>query len=363
MKDQPARPSRIDREVPIAPLRWSIAHLNDGRGILSPATTARMHQPSFTADPRLGGWANGFEYRRMNGHEVLMHDGSWEAFLSVLMLVPDCGLGLFVSANGTGGVDALTDVLPAFTDTFAPGNQTTPSGGRGTKPQAGFYKPARHNESTVEKLLTLLGPGRLSVAADGTVKFKGKEWKPQGDNLYVSSDGRDHLVSFTGTDGKRYVATDGPTYQLESASETPTVNLVVLLAFAVPALSALLLPLVALVRRLRKRRKPMSPWWRAARWLAAGAGVLGVAFLVALVAVLLVGSGDFLFGPPLRFRLLLLVPVIVLAAAVASVTCTVAGWRGSGAGVLARVHQVGLLGGLAALAWFLWQWNLIGWQF
>ena len=342
---------------------FMLAHLNDGRGILSPATTARMHQPSFTADPRLGGWANGFEYRRMNGHEVLMHDGSWEAFLSVLMLVPDCGLGLFVSANGTGGVDALTDVLPAFTDTFAPGNQTTPSGGRGTKPQAGFYKPARHNESTVEKLLTLLGPGRLSVAADGTVKFRGKEWKPQGDNLYVSSDGRDHLVSFTGTDGKRYVATDGPTFQLESASETPTVNLVVLLAFAVPALSALLLPLVALVRRLRKRQKPMSPWWRAARWLAAGAGVLGVAFLVALVAVLLVGSGDFLFGPPLRFRLLLLVPVIVLAAAVASVTCTVAGWRGSGAGVLARVHQVGLLGGLAALAWFLWQWNLIGWQF
>ena len=242
--------------------------------------------------------------------------------------------------------------MTAFIDTFAPGKQDRPSAGRGTPPKAGFYQPARHNESTVEKLLTLLGPGRLSVAADGTVKFRGKEWKPQGD-LYVTADGRDHLVSFTGTDGKRYVATDGPTFQLMSAGETPTVNLLVLLAFAVPALSALLL--------VRLRPKPMSGWWRAARWLAAGAGLLGLAFLVALVAVLLVGSGDFLYGPPLRFELLLLVPVIVLAAAAASVACTVAGWRG--AGVLARVHQVGLLGGLAALAWFLWQWNLVGWQF
>jgi CubicO group peptidase (beta-lactamase class C family) len=333
--------------------RFMLAHLNDGRGILSPATAARMHQPSFTADPRLGGFANGFEYRRINGHEVLMHDGSWEAFLSVLMLVPDCGLGLFVSANGTGGVDALTDVMPQFMDTFAPGDQTTPSGGRGTKPQAGFYKRTRHNESTVEKLLTLLGPARLGVAADGTVKFGGKDWKPQGDNFYVSSDGRDHMVSFVGTDGKRYLATDGPTFQLESASETPTVNLVVLLVFAVPALSALLL--------VRIRPKRMSGWWRAARWLAAGAALLGVAFLVALVWMLLFDSSDFLFGPPLRFKLLLLVPVVALAAAAGAVACTVPGWRS--AGVLARVHQVGLLVGLAALAWFLWQWNLIGWQF
>jgi hypothetical protein len=29
---------------------------------------------------------------------------------------------------------------------------------------------------------------------------------------------------------------------------------------------------------------------------------------------------------------------------------------------MARVHQVALLTGLATLAWFLWQWNLIGWQ-
>jgi hypothetical protein len=61
--------------------------------------------------------------------------------------------------------------------------------------------------------------------------------------------------------------------------------------------------------------------------------------------------------------LLLAVPVVALLASVAALACTVAGWRDAGAGVTGRVHQLGLLAGLAALAWFLWQWNLIGWQF
>lgn len=41
---------------------------------------------------------------------------------------------------------------------------------------------------------------------------------------------------------------------------------------------------------------------------------------------------------------------------------TARGWRSSGAGVLSRPHQVSLLIGLTAFTWFLWQWNLLGWQ-
>ena len=59
-----------------------IAHLHGAarRGILTPQTTARMHQRSFAADPRLDGYAHGFMERRINGHRVLMHDGGWEGF-------------------------------------------------------------------------------------------------------------------------------------------------------------------------------------------------------------------------------------------------------------------------------------------
>ncbi len=353
---------------------FMLAHLDGGRlgdgRILSPATEALMHQPSFAADPRLGGYAHGFMERRVNGHQVLMHDGSWEGFESALILIPGCRLGVFVSTNGTGGIDTVTDLIPKFFDRFAPSLAvpdavTAPAPAPGMAPaalQPGFYEPARHNESTVEKLVALLGPARLKVGSDGTVQFRGKQWKPQGGGLYAEVGGSDHLVALTGPDGTRYVASDGPTFQLLGRAETPTFNLAVLLLFVLPALSALLLPMVAAWRRLRRRPKLLSARWRAARWLAAGAALLGLVFLAWLAVVAFTGSGDFIYGVPRSFELLLALPIVVLLASAAALACAVTGWRDAGAGVVARTHQLGLFVGLAALAWFLWQWNLIGWQ-
>ena len=112
--------------------------------------------------------------------------------------------------------------------------------------------------------------------ADGTVHFKGKDMAPAGATASTNrTDGTDHLVFLTGTDGRRYVATDGPAYQLMPPSETLPVNLVVLLVFAVAALSALAVPVAWLVRRLRHRPARTTGTWRLARGLAAGCGRAG----------------------------------------------------------------------------------------
>ena len=93
---------------------FMMANLNEGRygdaSILSPATMALMHTRSFAADPRLGGHAHGFVDKTINGHRVLMHDGGWEAFESVMILIPGCDLGLFLSANSYSGADAMASV-------------------------------------------------------------------------------------------------------------------------------------------------------------------------------------------------------------------------------------------------------------
>jgi CubicO group peptidase (beta-lactamase class C family) len=353
---------------------FMIAQLHEGRfgnaAILSPATVAQMHERSFTADPRLDGYAHGFKERTINGHRMLLHDGAWEGFVNELVLVPGCDLGLFVSANSASADTALVDVIDAFFDRFAPagptattvGSQPTASRTIAAAVQAGFYQPTRHNESTAEKVTLLVGQFRLTLNDDGTLHFKGKKWMPQGNDLYRTADDSDHLTFRTGTDGKRYLATDSSAYQLMPASGALLVNLLALIAILVLALSAVAVPLAGAGRRIFHRSAPTAGTWRAARRLAAAAAGLGLVFVISLAGVLLGDSSSFLYGYPLTFRLLLLVPIVALLTAVAAVACTVKGWRGSGAGVVVRIHQVALLTGVVVLAWFLWQWNLIGWQ-
>jgi len=354
---------------------FMIAHLNDGKygdaSILSPATTAQMHQVSFAADARLAGYAHGFMARNLNGHQVLEHDGSWEAFESVLITIPGCHLGLFMSANSTGGVDALTPVIPAFLRRFAPAPSTpdpvptpaatapfTPS-----EPTAGFYEPTRHNETGLEKVLNLLGPSRMVIDPDGTLHFRNKVWTTGGDGLYQPADGSDHLVFLRGPDGQRYVATDGPDLQLMPTVETLPFNLYVVGAGAVIAISALIVLLIGLIRRLVRRPGPATGRWRLARALAGGAAILSVLFLVTLFTVLATRASGFLFSVPVGFRLLLGLPFVALVMAAAGLVLTVRGWRGPGVGWVARVHQVLVFAAVLALTWFSWQWNLVGWQY
>ncbi len=342
--------------------------LDGDASVLDPADLTLMHQPSFTADPRVAGYAHGFMERTINGHRVLLHDGGWEGFRSALILVPGCDLGVFVAFNGAGAEDAGQQFTDGFFGRFAPPGpapDAAPTGPHGpltpAAPRAGFYQPTRHNESTVEKLPNLLSSLRLTVGADRTVHFGGKAWVPAGDGSYRSADGTNRLVFLAGPGGHRYVATDGPAYELVPRTGTLPVNLLVLLVATLPALSALALPIGWLVRRLRHRPVTTTRVWRAARRSATGAALLGVAFLVALLFTLTGNTDAFQYGVPVSFALLLALPVLVLAGFAAAAVLTVAGWRG--AGVLARTHQVTLLVGLGALAWFLWQWNLIGWQY
>ena len=347
---------------------FMIAQLNQGRfgdqSILAPATTALQHDRSYAADPRLSGYAHGFMDRTFNGHRALMHDGGWEGFVSALVLVPGCDLGVFVSANATGGAGLFADLMPRFFDRFTPAvPEAAASPGSTAEPRAGFYEPTRHNESTVEKVTNLLSPLRLTVDDNETVHFKGQVWAPQGDGRYRSADGKDHLVFRTGAGARRYVATDGPAYQLMSPGETLPVNLVILLVVAVLGLSALAVPFAGAWRKLARRPAATTAGWRVSRALAAGAAGLGLVFLVLLAAVLLGDTGAYLYGVPLGFRLLLCLPLLVLVTSGVALVGTVVRWRASGAGTVARVHQIALFTGLAAFVWFVWQWNLIGWQF
>ncbi|MFG6199865.1 serine hydrolase domain-containing protein [Nonomuraea sp. JJY05] len=344
--------------------RFMIAHLGSG-SLLDEPTARLMHRRSFAADPRIDGYAHGFKEQTLNGHRVIMHDGSWEGFQSALLLVPGAGLGLFVSTNSIGGIDAVTELLPAFFDRFLPGERAAPSSppGKTATSVPGFYKPARTVESTIEKVLTLTGSSRLRIEGGGKLAFKGMTWSPLAPGLYQQDGGSQRLAFVTDAAGVTYAATDGPAYELLPWWDTPPANLIVVVVFAVTALTAVLgLPPAAALRRLRNRPARTPRAWRAGRLLAGLAGAVGLAFVV-MFTLVLTGDTSILYGVPTPVRLVLLLPPLFLALTVAAITTTVIGWRNRHIGVLARVHQVTLLAGMLALVWFCLHWNLLGWQF
>jgi Beta-lactamase len=352
---------------------FMIAHLNDGRfrgtRILDAPTARLMHEQSFTASPAVSGWAHGFMERTLHGRHVLMHDGSWEAFQSAMLLVPEDDLGVFVAYNGTGGIAAITEVIPAFFDQVLP----VPAAPSATPPQAapleqqvdGFYRAARSSSSTIEKVLTLVGSSRATVTGDGTLRFGGREWTAIGPGVYREVDGTERLALVAGDDGAlTYLATDGPAYEKLSWYETVQVNLVVLALFGVPALTVVIgWPVLALVRRLRRRPAPTPSRWRLARRLAAAGSTVGLCFVVLFVMTLLSDTSEFLYGVPLPFRGLMLLPLAFLGLVIATAVTTVRAVGAEPVGRLALAHQIALGAGMLSLVWFLQQWNLIGWRF
>src|SRR5262249_47193119 len=147
-------------------------------------------------------------------------------------------------------------------------------------------------------------------------------WRPAGNGLYAAVDGSDHMVFLDGIGGRRYAATDGPTYQLMNLTESLPFNLVVLLVIAVVALSAL----VALAIGLFRRRSGVAIGWRWARRLGSASVLVGLAFLIGLGAILFGDTSEFLYGYPLGFRLLLVVPVLAVALGLAALVLTGLAW-------------------------------------
>lgn len=156
-----------------------------------------------------------------------MHDGGWEGFISGLILAQACDFGLFISANATGGAVTGGELIEAFFDRF-----TTPvaqpsisdTAVEAAEPKAGFYSPTRRNETSVERILTLLGPLRLTVDSDGTVHFKGGQWKRQPNGVYQQVDGTDRLTFKSGSAGHGYVITDGSAYQFVEHRREPALQ-------------------------------------------------------------------------------------------------------------------------------------------
>src|SRR6266705_1433946 len=165
--------------------RFMLAFLQDGAvdgvSILKPETVRQMETRQFEFDPMLTGLGITFMEYLIDPVRITAHGGDTVYFHSDMILVPDAHLGYFLSYN-TLGKDVgggRGEVLRTFANRyFSSAGQpkvdidpnTAKSDGRAV---SGLYDGTRRGETTLLKILALVGQFRVSSDKDGVLQIEG----------------------------------------------------------------------------------------------------------------------------------------------------------------------------------------------
>ena len=358
------------------------AHLQDGRygegRILRPGTTRQMHETLFKPDPRLNGFAHGFFEMDRNGVRIIGHIGSAiPLYYSVIALLPDERVGLFVAYNGSEALPLTfeNETLEAFVDRFYPAPAAAP-----LVPPPGFDNRADQytgeyqannfggSYTTVEKVRRILGQGnrRISNPGDGTLKVSvargSKRYVQVALDFFHEAEGQDAMLFRRDAQDRVTKATfrDIPEYVYERLRwwERPAFNQTLLVAGGALFGSTLLTGTATWIfgRRLQGNAAQKG-FGRTARRVAVGMAVVELGFVVGLFAVF--GDPATYAGRLGRLRALLVLPLLGTALTAGVVICgLMAWWRGLWR-LPARVHYTAIALAGVAFSWFQASWNLL----
>jgi CubicO group peptidase (beta-lactamase class C family) len=290
--------------------RFMIAHLQDGRyesaQILKPETARLMHARQRGKSDTMNAMCLGFYEDSRNGLRIISHGGDTQWFHSDLHLVPEAGLGFFVSYNsaGKGEISGRSMLWESFLDRYFP--YTPPSTPAATVTDAdiaavtGSYVSSRRSETTFLRLLYLLLETKVAAGPDHTILsgdlkgYNGKpiRFEPIGPMVFREVHGQGRIEFQKDYAGRLELVTSYPFFAFTRPPRLWDRGL--LLPMAIGSLALLLLTLIfwpvgALVRRHYGRKLELPEGERRLRRWVRWICVLDLV-LVALYAWITVGG-------------------------------------------------------------------------
>ena len=247
-----------------------IAHLQNGKygdaQILRPETAELMHSRQFAAHPAMNGMALGFYEETRNGHRIIGHGGDTVYFHSDLHLMPDAGIGFFVSYNspGKGDISERTALWEKFLDRYfpypAPAATPVSTAAADAREVSGRYLSSRRSQGNLLEALNPFGEVKVSGHSDGSISveelkdFNGEPKKLHeiAPLVYRDVNGQDKVAFKRDANGKLYFAIDFPffIFQRVGGAQGKLFNMVVLVgSLAIMLLAIVFWPVAALVRR------------------------------------------------------------------------------------------------------------------
>jgi len=358
--------------------RFMIVHLQEGAyqdaRILETETARLMHEQSFTQDPRLRGWAYGFEELRAENPRVIGHGGVTYHFYTQMYLVPEANLGLFVANNSANGRKMVDNVAEAFIDHYFPPPAVTPPTPLTNSPTdlhvlEGSYASANDSYGTSEKLKLVLGIQRIQAQDDGSLLLSSlagsRRYVEVEPLLFQRDDGKrvDYFDSFSfraGPDGKiQYLLANMGGFQKLPWYETMGF---ILLHSAIVLLLFLSIPIAAIIWRASPRlreqaaRQPRDA--RLARWLL---GLLVGLYFISQGGMFSAFTSEaaVLYGRAVGYTVgqFLAIPVAILA--VGAVVFTLLAWRRGYWNLAWRIHYTLVTLGAVSVVWWYFNWKTI----
>ncbi|MDQ3747415.1 MAG: beta-lactamase family protein [Acidobacteriota bacterium] len=285
--------------------RFMLAHLQEGRlgeaQILRPETARLMHSRLFALDPAANAMAYGFYEESCNGRRIIGHGGDTVQFHSDLHLIPDAGVGFFVSYNsaGKGQISPRTILWDAFLDRYFPNQSpdnapTLDTAKENAAAVSGTYMISRRGEGSFVKLLALLGEAKVSANDDGTISIdalmetngKPKRWREVAPLTFRDAGGDDSVIFKPDPNGRMQIALPYPfmIFQRVGLWENGGIMMIITGISLFIMLLTLVLWFVAwLVRRHYGQKLELTAWeWRL-RLAVRVVFALNLIFVVAFV--------------------------------------------------------------------------------
>jgi hypothetical protein len=300
--------------------KFMIAHLQQGGGILRPQTAQLMHRRTLQTIPGLTGMALGFYEASKNGRRVIAHGGDTVFFHSDLHLMPDDGVGVFVSFNSSGKEGAAGGLRAALFNEFAdryfpapPAKQPVldaKAARENAEMLAGTWSMTRRSFSNFVAISDLLSQSKISVGKDGELvapifeqlALFPRKWVAEGPMLWRDANNGGEKLSALVQDGKvtqlgiNSIAPIITFYRTPWYANSSWLLPLLYLSLAILALTALLWPSRAIVRRrfgaALALEGPGLKAFRASR-IAAIAILAG---LIAWIVTFTIMSNDVNFG-------------------------------------------------------------------
>ncbi len=358
--------------------RFMLAHLQhgylDGQQILTEQSTKEMHSTQFSHHPGLPGFGYGIFEMPQGDYNFIGHAGGYPGFVSVMLLLPEQNTGFFCSYN-VGDEQLMNTLLAEFMERYYPQEDHSLPGevvACDLGALAGNYRWIRYDSNTIEKLLAIASELKVSIEDDTTILTqptlalgaKPSRWIQVEPLLFKLEDRQEYIAFRMDEDGTVPYLFTGLMDSLERLSwyEGSILHLGLIAFCLVVFLSALIVwPLGFFIRRLRGALEQNTV--SGARPLAMLLALFNTIFLVGLFLLITVNLNDLLYGVPLYFCVLLVLPVVTAVLSLVLVYFTVKVWRSYSWTLLGRIYYT--LVTLAGLAFIpiLYYWNLLGFNY